>query len=137
MFACRFREGLWGREHRVNHFIGTNFERREPRCRICRDEDVRVLVNRLLDWRGLPTTPGQRRSHKVTYADILRDLEHLNEGCDERDRITYDSLWVHAKRHYELDGLEAYWSAQMHRKLKNALMRQRGKAYRRATESGR
>ena len=29
---------------------GPDFERREPRCRICRDETVRVLVNELLDW---------------------------------------------------------------------------------------
>jgi hypothetical protein len=27
-------------------------ERKEPRCRICRDEAVRVLVNELLDWHG-------------------------------------------------------------------------------------
>ena len=40
----------------------------------------------------------------ITYADILRDLEPLNEGRDKRDRITYDSLWIHAKRHYDLAG---------------------------------
>jgi hypothetical protein len=27
-----------------------DFERREPRCRICRDEAVRVVVNELLAW---------------------------------------------------------------------------------------
>jgi hypothetical protein len=76
-------------------------ERREPRCRICRDETVRVLVNKMLDWRGAPIFLGLGKTHLVTYADILHDLEPLNEGRDERDRITYASLWVHAKRHYD------------------------------------
>jgi hypothetical protein len=52
-------------------------------------------------------------------------LEPLNEGRDKRDRITYDSLWVHAKRHYDLEGLAAYWSARMHRELRKALGGQR------------
>lgn len=69
-------------------------ERREPRCRICRDEAVRVLVNQLLDWHGAPIILGGGKTHAVTYADILRDLEPLNEGRDKRNRITYDSLWV-------------------------------------------
>jgi hypothetical protein len=34
--------------------VWADFERREPRCRICRDETVRVLVNELLDWHGAP-----------------------------------------------------------------------------------
>jgi hypothetical protein len=40
----------------------------------------------------------------VTYADILRDLEPLNKGRDDNDRITYDSLWVHAKSITTLPG---------------------------------
>jgi hypothetical protein len=63
---------------------------------------VRVLVNKLLDWHGAPIILGRGKTHVVTYADILRDLEPLNEGRDKRDRITYDSLWVHAKRYYDL-----------------------------------
>ena len=58
------------------------------------------------------------KTHLVTYADILRDLEPLNEGRDKRDRITYDSLWVHAKRHYDLAGIAAYWSARMSKEFK-------------------
>src|SRR6478735_733453 len=88
--------------------VRTDFERREPRCRICRDESVRVLVNELLDWHGVPIILGRGKTHRVTYADILRDLAPFNEGRDERDRITYDSLWVHAKRHYDLAGIAAY-----------------------------
>src|SRR5271166_578282 len=96
-------------------------EPREPRCRICRDSDVRRLVNDLLGWRGVPIILGRGKTHVVTYADILRDLEPLNEGRDKKDRITYDSLWVHAKRHYDLAGVTAYWRARMHEELMNAL----------------
>ena len=81
--------------------LRADFERTEPRCRICRDETVRVLVNKLLDWHGAPIILGRGKTHVVTYADILRDLEPLNKGRDKRDRIAYDSLWVHAKRHYD------------------------------------
>jgi hypothetical protein len=101
--------------------VRTDFERREPRCRICRDESVRVLVNKLLDWHGAPIILGRGKTHLVTYADILRDLEPLNKGRDKRDRITYDSLWVHAKRHYDLAGIVAYWCARMDKELRKAL----------------
>ena len=101
--------------------LRADFERREPRCRICRDETVRVLVNELLDWHGAPIILGRGTTHMVTYADILRDLEPLNKGRDKRDRITYDSLWVHAKRHYDLAGITAYWRARMQKELMKAL----------------
>ena len=71
-------------------------------------------------WTG--TVPrGRGKTHLVTYADILRDLEPLNKGRDKRDRITYDSLWVHAKRHYDDAAITAYWRARMHKELMNAL----------------
>ena len=54
-------------------------------------------------------------------ADVLRDLEPLNEGRDKRDRITYDSLWVHAKRHYDHAAITDYWRARMHMELMNFL----------------
>jgi hypothetical protein len=97
------------------------FERREPRCRICRDETVRVLVNQLLDWHGAPLILGPGTVHVVTYADILCDLEPLNEGRDKRNRITYDSLWVHAKRHYDTTGQAAYLRTWMDKELRKAL----------------
>ena len=101
--------------------LRADFERREPRCRICRDETVRVLVNKLLDWHGAPIMLGGGKTHVVTYADILRDLEPLNKGRDKRDRITYDSLRVHAKRHYDDAAVTAYRIARMHKELMNAL----------------
>jgi hypothetical protein len=88
--------------------VRADFERREPRCRICRDETVRIYVNELLDWRGVPVILGRGKTHRITLTEILRDLAPLNEGRDKRHRITYDSLWVHAKRHYGLAGIAAY-----------------------------
>ena len=83
---------------------GPDFERREPRCRICRDEAVRVVVNELLDWRGVPIIREGRKTHRITLTEILRDLAPLNEGRDKTDRLTYDSLCVHAKRHHGVAG---------------------------------
>jgi hypothetical protein len=98
---------------------------REPRCRVCRDPDVRRLVNDLLRWRGIPIFLEGGNTRRISYAEILRALGPINEGRDERDRITYDCLWVHAKRHYDLDGVEAYWRAwfpkEIHRQLRKAL----------------
>ena len=48
----------------------------------------------------------------LPYAEILRDLAAFTEGRDTKDRITYDSLWVHAKRHYDLAGIAAYRRTQ-------------------------
>lgn len=57
------------------------------------------MFNKLLDWRGVPIFLGRGKRHRITYAEILRILEPINEGRDKCERITYDSLWVHAKRH--------------------------------------
>ena len=101
--------------------VRVDVERREPRCRICRDEGVRLLVNELLDWRGVPIIVEGGKWHRISYADILRGLEPLNEVRDERDRITYDSLWIHAKRHRDVAGVAAYWAARMNREFRSAL----------------
>jgi hypothetical protein len=87
--------------------------RREPRCRICREDAVRVRVDALLDWVGVPIPKGTNKFHVITYADVLRDLEPLNARRPLKDRITYDSLWVHAKRHYDLKGLVDHLAMQV------------------------
>ena len=94
---------------------------REPRCRICRHETVRIQVNQLLDWRGVPIRLGCGKTHAVTYASILRDLQPLNEGRNTRDWITYSALWVHAKRHYDIDGIVAHWGARIYEELRIGL----------------
>ena len=68
-----------------------------------------------------PDYSGPWQDSPGPYADILRDLEPLNEGRDERDRITYHSLWVHAKRHYDLAGAAAYWRTRMAKEFTKAL----------------
>ena len=52
---------------------------------------------------------------------MLRDLEPLNEGRDESDRITYDCLWNHAKRHHDLAGIVDYWGARIYTELRTGL----------------
>lgn len=94
---------------------------REPRCRVCRDETVRILVNKLLDWVGVPVSLGRGRSHRINLVDVLGFLEPLNHGRDPRDKLTYNSLRVHTRRHHDLDGIVDYWERQMHKKLRKAL----------------
>jgi hypothetical protein len=94
---------------------------REPRCRICRDPHVRRLVNDLLGYRGFPVVLDNGKCHQVTYADILRHLEPINESRDKRNRITYNSLWNHAKRHYDLAAIAAYCISRMDKELRKAL----------------
>ena len=86
---------------------------REPRCRICRDPELRRLVNELLGWRGVPMAMGPGKNQAVTYASILRELEPVNEGRHRRGRITYDALWNHAKRHYDLAGVADHWGGRI------------------------
>jgi hypothetical protein len=97
------------------------FERREPRCRTCRDETLHILVNELLDWRGVPVFLDGGKTHRISYTEILDKLEPLNEGRDEGDQITYSLLWIHAKRHYDIAAVRAYWRARMVKELTNAL----------------
>jgi hypothetical protein len=58
------------------------------------------------------------KRHRVTYTDLL---EPINEGRDQGDQISYSSLWVHAKRHYDIEGIAAYWEAWFYRELRTAL----------------
>jgi hypothetical protein len=81
----------------------------QPHVMDCRDDTVRTRIDQLLDWVGVPIMMGTNKFHVVTYADILRDLEPLNGSRAAKDRVTYDSLWVHATRHYDLEGLLNHW----------------------------
>ncbi len=85
---------------------------------------MRVAVNELLDWHGIPIILSRSKVRRITLTEILRHLAPLNEGRDTKDRITYDSLWVHFQRHYGLAGQVAYRRARMSkefRKFKEAL----------------
>ena len=62
-----------------------------------------------------------RPTRRLGLRQIPRRPKPADEGRDEKDRITYSSLWVHAKRHYDLAGTTAYWRARMHKELMKAL----------------
>src|SRR5512144_486429 len=66
---------------------GVNGFHLEPRCRVCRNDQVRGKVNDLL-------------ATGASYAMILRALEGDNATLDPRDRVTIDSIRNHTARHF-------------------------------------
>src|SRR6476646_6856622 len=59
----------------------------EPRCRICRNDQVRTKVNDLL-------------ATGASYAMVLRALGDDNAKLEQGDRVTIDSIRNHANRHF-------------------------------------
>lgn len=97
------------------------FERVERRCRICRDPALRKLVNDLLDWRGTPIPKHPGKFGVITYMEILGALDPVNQGREPRNQITYDCLWVHAKRHHDVTAVGAYLTAHIVEEFVKAL----------------
>ena len=64
----------------------------EPRCRICRNDQVRTKVNNLL-------------ATGASYAMILRTLGEDNATLDKRDRVTIDSIRNHCGRHFPVQNV--------------------------------
>ena len=64
----------------------------EPRCRVCRNDEMRRKVNDLL-------TGGS------SHAMVLRTLELDNAKLDQRDRVTIDSIRQHTKRHFPVQNV--------------------------------
>lgn len=62
------------------------------RCRICRDDDVRKLINTLHGY-GLTTR---------SIMDIV-DSTGLNTQRSNRDQINYDVVWRHTRKHFDVD----------------------------------
>lgn len=63
--------------------------RPEPRCRVCRDESVRALVNKLL-------------AHGLTLRDINDAIAPFNKDKPHRERININNLREHRKRHFDV-----------------------------------
>lgn len=63
--------------------------RPEPRCRVCRDEQSRLLVNKLL-------------AHGLTLRDIEDVIRPLNRSRPARDRINLNNLREHRRRHFDV-----------------------------------
>ena len=64
----------------------------EPRCRVCRDDDLRRKVNELL-------------ATGSSYAMIVRALELDNAALDKCDRVTIDSVRNHTARHFPVQNV--------------------------------
>jgi hypothetical protein len=59
----------------------------EPRCRVCRDDEVRKKVNDLL-------------ATGTSFAMVLRALGEDKTAPGKADRVTIDSVRNHAARHF-------------------------------------
>ena len=70
----------------------TNGFHLEPRCRICRNDQVRTKVNDLL-------------ATGASYAMVLRALGDDNATLEQRDRVTIDSIRNHAARHFPVQNV--------------------------------
>jgi hypothetical protein len=62
--------------------------RPEPRCRVCRDEEIRTMVNKLL-------------AHGMTLRDINDIIAPMNRKRG-RERINLNNLREHRKRHFDV-----------------------------------
>ena len=79
----------------------------EPRCRICRNDQVRKKVNDLL-------------ASGASYAMIVRALAADNAELDQCDRVTVDSIRNHTARHFPVQNVaratyRRSWSAGQRR----------------------
>ena len=64
----------------------------EPRCRVCRNDTLRIKVNDLL-------------ATGASYAMILRALRDDNATLDKPDRVTIDSIRNHTDRHFPVQNV--------------------------------
>ncbi len=64
----------------------------EPRCRVCRNDEMRRKVNDML-------------AAGLSYAMILRALQKDNDQLDKRDRVTIDSIRNHTARHFPVQNV--------------------------------
>jgi hypothetical protein len=73
---------------------GVNGFHLEPRCRVCRNDEVRTKVNDFL-------------AAGASYAMIVRALQDDNAELDNRDRVTIDSVRNHSARHFPVQNVAA------------------------------
>ena len=82
----------------------------DPRCRVCRDEVICKTVNKLL-------------ARGDTLVDIISTLEAANRSLPQSDKVTYDSLYRHRKRHFDVQN--PAWA--IHRKIAERRYAEAGK----------
>jgi hypothetical protein len=66
----------------------------EPRCRVCRNDQVLTKVNDLL-------------ATGANYAMIRRALDEDNASLDKRDQVTINSIRNHTSRHFPVQNVGA------------------------------
>jgi hypothetical protein len=71
---------------------GINGFHLQPRCRVCRNDQVRTKVNDLL-------------ATGASYAMVLRALGDDNAKFEQRDRVTIDSIRNHTARHFPVQNV--------------------------------
>lgn len=64
--------------------------KREPRCRICRNEEFNSPINKML-------------ANGLTYAEIERMLAPMNRSLPPRQRVGYEQIRNHAAKHFATD----------------------------------
>ena len=64
----------------------------EPRCRVCRNDTLRIKVNNLL-------------ASGASYAMILRAMRDDNAKLEKRERVTIDSIRNHTTRHFPVQNV--------------------------------
>ena len=64
----------------------------EPRCRVCRNDTLRIKVNNLL-------------ASGASYAMILRAVRDDNAKLEKRERVTIDSIRNHTTRHFPVQNV--------------------------------
>ena len=82
----------------------------EPRCRVCRNDQIRKKVNDML-------------AEGATYAMIVRNLEPDNVKLDTRERVTIDSVRNHTARHFPVqNAAKAVYREILERRAKENLV---------------
>src|SRR5438270_1980041 len=64
----------------------------DPRCRVCRNDDMREKVNDML-------------AAGLSYAMILRTVQGHNAALDNCDRVTVNSIRNHTARHFPVQNV--------------------------------
>lgn len=76
----------------VEKALDVNVFHLEPRCRVCRNDDLRGRVNDML-------------ATGASYAMVARSLAADNDRLDAHDRITIDSVRRHCERHFPVQNV--------------------------------
>ena len=80
----------------------------EPRCRVCRSDEMRTKVNDLL-------------ATGASYAYILRTLAAENGKLGPKDKVTIDSIRNHCARHFPVQNVaRATYRAILEQRAKDA-----------------